>query len=418
MSEYILSCCSPADLSKEHFERIGVRYVCFHYALDGAEYPDDLGQTIPFDEFYRRMSEGADTRTAQVNVSEYVDFFTPFLEEGKDVVHVCLSSGISGTINSARNAALILKERYPERTVHVIDSLGASSGYGLLMDTAAAKRDEGLSAEELAAWIEENRLKVHHWFFSSDLTFFVKGGRISKAAGVFGGILEICPLMNMDNLGRLIPRFKIRTKKKVIREIVKKMEECAEGGTDYSGKCFISMSACYEDARAVADLVEARFPKLDGKVLINNIGNLIGSHTGPGGSVFTEDAEIHVAGSSSPCRSLEEVIVLIRSKKGAGTAGVGLANASVTARIADYFADSGISAEDVKTTVQQYTGRLMYENRVTYKENAAEILATFRGIAADPDAFDAQLKDSGYEAKHSPWDDERIAACFAALIIE
>ena len=282
MSEYILSCCSPADLSKEHFERIGVRYVCFHYALDGVEYPDDLGQTIPFDEFYRRMSEGAETRTAQVNVSEYVDFFTPFLEAGKDVVHVCLSSGISGTINSARNAALILKERYPERTVYVIDSLGASSGYGLLMDSAAARRDEGLSAKELADWIEANRLKVHHWFFSSDLTFFVRGGRISKAAGVFGGILEICPLMNMDNLGRLIPRFKIRTKKKVIREIVRKMEECAEGGTDYSGKCFISQSACYDDARAVADLVEARFPKLDGRVVINSVGNLIGSHTGPG----------------------------------------------------------------------------------------------------------------------------------------
>ena len=282
MSEYILSCCSPADLSKEHFERIGVRYVCFHYALDGVEYPDDLGQTIPFDEFSRRMSEGAETRTAQVNVSEYVDFFTPFLEAGKDVVHVCLSSGISGTINSARNAALILKERYPERTVYVIDSLGASSGYGLLMDSAAARRDEGLSAKELADWIEANRLKVHHWFFSSDLTFFVRGGRISKAAGVFGGILEICPLMNMDNLGRLIPRFKIRTKKKVIREIVRKMEECAEGGTDYSGKCFISQSACYDDARAVADLVEARFPKLDGRVVINSVGNLIGSHTGPG----------------------------------------------------------------------------------------------------------------------------------------
>ena len=282
MSDYILSCCSPADLSKEHFESIDVHYVCFHYFLDGVEYPDDLGQTIPFEEFYARMSAGADTRTAQVNVSEYVDFFTPFLEEGKDVVHVCLSSGISGTINSATNAALILKERFPERTVYVIDSLGASSGYGLLMDTAAAKRDEGLSAAELAQWIEDNRLKLHHWFFSSDLTFFVKGGRISKAAGVFGGILEICPLMNMDDLGRLIPRFKIRTKKKVIREIVKKMEECAEGGLDYSGKCFISQSACYGDARAVADLIEERFPKLNGKVLINSVGNLIGSHTGPG----------------------------------------------------------------------------------------------------------------------------------------
>ena len=282
MSDYVLTCCSPADLSKEHFERIGVRYVCFHYFLSEVEYPDDLGQTIPFEEFYARMAAGEDTHTAQVNVSEYVDFFTPFLEEGKDVVHVTLSSGISGSYNSARNAALILKERYPERTVFVIDSLGASSGYGLLMDTAAAKRDEGLSAAELAQWIEDRRLFLHHWFFSSDLTFFVKGGRISKAAGIFGGILEICPLMNMDNLGRLIPRFKIRTKKKVIREIVKKMEECAEGGLDYSGKCFISQSACYDDARAVADLIEERFPKLNGKVLINSVGNLIGSHTGPG----------------------------------------------------------------------------------------------------------------------------------------
>ena len=143
-------------------------------------------------------------------------------------------------------------------------------------------RDKGMDVDELAAWISKNRLKVHHWFFSTDLSFFVKGGRISKTAAVFGGLLEICPLMNMDNLGRLIPRFKIRTKKKVIREIVNKMEENAEDGLNYHGKCYISMSACYEDARAVADLVEARFPKLDGKVIINNIGTTIGSHTGPG----------------------------------------------------------------------------------------------------------------------------------------
>ena len=279
---YILSCCSTADLSKEHFESLGINYVCFHYALDGVEYPDDLGQSIPFDEFYARMSAGAETRTAQVNVSEYVDSFTPFLEAGKDIIHVCLSSGISGTINAARNAANILSERFPERKIYIIDSLGASSGYGLIMDTAAAKRDEGLNVDELAKWIEENKLKLHHWFFSSYLTFFVKGGRISKTAAVFGGLLEICPLMNMDNLGRLIPRFKIRTKKRVIKEIVKKMEEFAQGGLDYSGKCFISMSACYDDARAVADLVEARFPKLNGKVVINNIGTTIGSHTGPG----------------------------------------------------------------------------------------------------------------------------------------
>lgn len=279
---YILSCCSPADLSKEHFESRDIHYVCFHYAIDGVEYPDDLGQSMPFDEFYARMANGAETRTAQVNVAEYVDYFTPFLEQGKDIVHVTLSSGISGTVNAARNAAAILRERYPERNIYIVDSLGASSGYGLLMDTAATMRDGGMSASELADWIQVNRLRLHHWFFSTDLTFFVRGGRISKTAGVFGGLLEICPLMNMDNLGRLIPRYKIRTKKRVIREIVKKMEEHVRDGLDYDGKCYISNSACYDDARAVADLIEERFPKLDGKVEINSVGNLIGSHTGPG----------------------------------------------------------------------------------------------------------------------------------------
>ena len=139
MADYIISCCSTADLSKEHFEAIDVRYVCFHYILDGQDYPDDLGRSMPFDEFYRRMKEGADTKTSQVSIQEYLDFFTPFLEQGKDIVHVTLSSGISATVNSARNAANIAMERFPERKIWVIDSLGASSGYGLLMDTAAAR---------------------------------------------------------------------------------------------------------------------------------------------------------------------------------------------------------------------------------------------------------------------------------------
>ena len=279
---YVLSCCSPADLSQEHFDSIHVKYICFHYRLGGVEYPDDLGQTIPFDEFYARMAAGEDTSTSQVSITEYVDFFTPFLERGQDIVHVTLSSGISGTFNSAQNAAMILRERYPERQIFVVDSLAASSGYGLLMDAAAHKRDEGLSAKELVAWIEANRLKVHHWFFSTDLTFFVKGGRVSKTAAVFGGLLEICPLLNVDNQGRLTPRYKIRTKKKVIRECVKRMEEHARDGYQYNGKCYISMSACLPDAQAVASLVEEKFPALDGKVVINSIGNLIGAHTGPG----------------------------------------------------------------------------------------------------------------------------------------
>ena len=157
-----------------------------------------------------------------------------------------------------------------------------SSGYGLILDTAAAQRDAGLSAEELAAWVEANRLRLHHWFFSTDLSSYVRGGRISKTSAFFGGILDICPLLNMDRGGHLVPRKKVRTKKNVIREIVDRMIENAENGRDYDGKCYISMSACRADAEAVAALVEQNFPKLNGKVLINNIGGLIGAHTGPG----------------------------------------------------------------------------------------------------------------------------------------
>ncbi|MBE6756835.1 MAG: DegV family protein [Ruminococcaceae bacterium] len=282
MADYILSCCSTADLTEEHFKARDINYICFHFSLNGVQYPDDLGKTIPFDKFYKAMTDGADTATSQVNVDEYIEYFTPFLEAGKDILHVTLSSGLSGTINSARIAKEELQEKYPDRKIYIVDSLGASSGYGLIMDKLADLRDSGMSIDELKDWAEANKLKLHHWFFSTDLTFFIKGGRVSKVSGWFGTILKICPLLNMDNLGHLVPRFKVREKKRVIVEIVNKMEEFAEGGLDYNGKCFISNAACYEDARAVADLIEERFPKLNGKVEIYSVGTTIGSHTGPG----------------------------------------------------------------------------------------------------------------------------------------
>ena len=131
---YILSCCSTADLSREHFESRDIHYICFHFFLDGKAYPDDLGESIPFDKFYAAMANGADTRTSQINTDEFIAYFTPFLEEGKDILHVSLSSGISGVSNSATLAAKELSEKYPERKILIVDSLGASSGYGLIMD--------------------------------------------------------------------------------------------------------------------------------------------------------------------------------------------------------------------------------------------------------------------------------------------
>ena len=282
MSEYVLSACSAADISAEHFNNLGVRYLCFTYRLGDKDYTDDLGKSVSYKDFYQAMRDGADTKTSLINVDQYADYFRSVLNEGKDLIHVTLSGGLSGSYNAARLAADEVREEFPERKLYVVDSLAASSGYGLFIDKLAELKNGGMSIDELYAWANENKLRVHHWFFSTDLTFYVKGGRITKASGWFGTILKICPLLNMDKIGKLVPREKIRTKAKVINAIVEKMQENAKDGLDYSGKCYISHSGCYEDAKAVADLIEARFKSLRGKVLINSIGTTIGSHTGPG----------------------------------------------------------------------------------------------------------------------------------------
>ena len=237
MENYVISCCSTADLSKEHFDAIDVKYICFHFELDGKQYEDNLGVSIPFDEFYSRMANGADTKTSQVNAEEFEEYFRSFLEQGLDILHVSLSSGISGVINSANIAKETLQEEFPDRKIYVVDSLAASSGYGLLMDKLSELRAQGKTIDEVRDFVEEHKLNLNHWFFSTDLTFYIKGGRISKTAGTIGKVLNICPLLNMDNLGHLIPRYKIRTKKKVIQAIVDKMEENAQNGLQYCGKC-------------------------------------------------------------------------------------------------------------------------------------------------------------------------------------
>lgn len=282
MAEFTLTCCSTADMSRKYFEERDISYVCFHFNMDGVEYPDDMGLSMPIDEFYKRIENGAAPTTSQVNVDQYEALFTPILESGRDILHLTLSSGISGTYNSCMIAANELREKFPDRKLIVIDSLAASSGYGLLIDYAADLRDSGMGAEEAAAKLEEAKLYVHHWFFSTDLTSYYRGGRISKTSMVMGNLLNICPLLNVNNEGKLIPRQKYRGKKKVIEEMVKRMEEHAQNGLDYSGKCFISQSACYDDAKKVAALIEQKFPKLNGSVVINDIGTVIGSHTGPG----------------------------------------------------------------------------------------------------------------------------------------
>ena len=281
MADFVLSCSSSADLSDVYMKQRDIVYVSHTISLNDVDYKDDMWQSMRPEEMYERMLAGEVSKTSQISVGEYIDHFTKILEEGKDLIHFSLSSGISGTVNSAMNAKMELEDKYPDRKIYVVDSLAASSGFGLFVDKMADLRDEGKSIDEIYAYAEMHKLNLVHWFFSSDLTFYIRGGRVSKTAGFVGNLLNICPLLNVDNMGRLIPREKIRTKKKVIKRIVEKMEEQAENGHDYNGKVFISHSACRVDAEEVEQLIREKFPLVK-SVTIFPIGGTIGAHTGPG----------------------------------------------------------------------------------------------------------------------------------------
>ena len=279
---YTITCCSTADMPASYMEEHAIPYACFHFHLNGKEYADDLGASIPFEEFYRQIDEGAMPTTAQINPEEYEALFLPILKEGRDICHLTLSSGISGSINSARIAAANLMEEYPERKIIVIDSLCASVGYGLLVDTALTLQKEGMDLDTLADWLIKNRTKLHHWFTTSDLTHLRRGGRVSASAAFFGNMLGICPIMQVSRTGTLIPQDKCRGSKKALRELKDRMVRYAQDGPAYKGKCFIGHSARPQEAQYLAGLIEEAFPQLAGKILITSIGTVIGSHTGPG----------------------------------------------------------------------------------------------------------------------------------------
>jgi DegV family protein with EDD domain len=282
MSDYQITCCSTVDLTAERLREREIAWACFHLSVGEDTYTDDFGQSIATKEIYRRMLAGEETKTSQVSIGEYEELFRPFLEAGKDILHLALSSGISGTVNSARIAAEDLAAEYPDRKIFVVDTLCASSGYGMFAEMAADLRDAGKSIEEVRDFLLAERTHIQHWFFTSDLTFFIRGGRVSRTAGFIGKVMNICPLLDVNRQGGLLPREKVRTKKAVIRRTVEIMKSLAENGTAYSGRCYISHSECPEDAEAVRGLVEKTFPGLQGKVQIFPIGPTISCHTGPG----------------------------------------------------------------------------------------------------------------------------------------
>ncbi|MDD6847218.1 MAG: DegV family protein [Oscillospiraceae bacterium] len=283
MSEnFILSCESTVDLPYSYVSGRNMPVLFYSYLIDGQEYPDDMGrdpEALP--RFYRFLEEGKMPSTSQTNVFKYTEFFTELLKKG-DVLHIAFGSGMTPSVKNALAAADELRKEFPNRKIIVVDSLCSSSGYGLLVDEAADMRDRGCTMEEIEQWLLDNRQKVHHQFFSTDLKYFRRSGRVSGATATIGSILNICPIMRLDDTGHIIAYDKVRGKKRAIQRTIQEMEKHAENGLQYSGKCWICHSNCLADAQETKEVIRQKFPNISEDIRICDIGTIIASHCGPG----------------------------------------------------------------------------------------------------------------------------------------
>ena len=281
-SSFLLSCESTIDLPYSYANERNLPVLFYSYQVDGVDYEDDMGrdpEALP--KFYGFLAEGKLPTTAQLNEFQYETFFDNLLQQG-DVLHIAFGSGMTASVQNAMLAAETLREKYPERRLVVIDSLCSSSGYGLLVDGAADLRAAGKSLDEVADWVLAHRQNVHHQFYSTELKFYRRSGRMSGAAAAIGTVLGICPIMRLDDKGRIIAYDKVRGKKNAVARTVETMKRHAEGGEAYSGKVFICHSNCPADAEATKAAVAAAFPHIDGEIRICDIGTIVASHSGPG----------------------------------------------------------------------------------------------------------------------------------------
>lgn len=276
MREFLITTDSTVDLPKEYLEENQNPVLSLAYILEGITYEDMNG--LPYKAFYDKVRSGALPTTSQINPEQAQEAFEPIVKEGKDILHIGFSSGLSGSCNSARIAAEELSETYPEAKIIVIDSLCASMGEGLLLYKANEMKKRGSSIDEIADWVTNNRLHICHNFTVDDLHHLHRGGRVSKATAVIGTMVNIKPVLHVDNEGKLVAVGKVRGRKKSLNELVDRMAKQIEG---YENDIFmISHGDCQEDAEYVAEQVKARFGIQ--KVMINPVGPVIGTHSGPG----------------------------------------------------------------------------------------------------------------------------------------
>lgn len=279
MANYIITTDNMADLPESYIQKKGLGIMSLSYTIDGETYNRE--HELPVKEFYAKMRNGSMPTTSQVNPEEAKKFFLEMMEKhDMDVLHIAFSSGLSGSYNSTRVGSEELAEEYTKHKVTVVDSLCASMGEGLLVHKALENQAKGMSLEENRQWLEDNKLHIVHNFTVDDLFHLHRGGRVSKTAAVLGTLINLKPVLHVDDEGHLIPVSKVRGRKKSLIALVDSMEKQIGSYREQNDVVFISHGDCEGEAKFVADLVKQRFGIES--FLINYVGSTIGAHSGPG----------------------------------------------------------------------------------------------------------------------------------------
>ena len=270
---------STGDLTPELIRDLQLTVIPMEFTIDGKSYRNDPdGHEMSAKAFYHLLRAGKTSTTAQINAHEFMEWADPILQAGEDILYLAFSSGLSGTCQSAYMAKEELSARYPDRKIYVVDSLAASMGEGLLAYYASRMQLEGKTIDEVYQWLQDNKLHLCHWFTVDDLNHLKRGGRVSSAAALFGTMLGIKPVLHVDDAGHLIPVAKIRGRRQSLDSLVAHMEETVTNPEEQV--IFISHGDCEKDAQYVADQIRAKWNVKE--IVLNEIGPVIGTHSGPG----------------------------------------------------------------------------------------------------------------------------------------
>ncbi len=281
-NNFILSCESTVDLPYDYVTGRDISVLFYSYIIDGVEYEDNMGRDPEaMADFYQKLADGSLPTTSQINTYQYAEYFDKLLQKG-DVLHIALGLGMTPSVKNALEAADQLKEKYPNRKLIILDSKCSSTGYGMLVDCAADLRDQGSSMEEIEKWVLENRNRLHHQFFSTDLTMYKRSGRVSGPSATIGNVLGICPMMRLNSAGEIIAYAKVRGQHSVIARTAETVMKHIQNGKDYVGKLFINHSNCPELAEQMKQALISFLGEKAANAPIYEIGSIIACHCGPG----------------------------------------------------------------------------------------------------------------------------------------